>query len=78
MTPLEIVGIALLSVAILFILSVYTDFIITKLKQKRLEKEIKNITNEIFKNIDNDMKELKRAEFFEGLEKIKKENKEEK
>ena len=46
--------------------------------EAKARKEIKNITNEIFKNIDNDMKKLKRAEFFEDLDKIKKENEEEK
>lgn len=78
MTPIEIVAIIFISIVALVMLTIWIQLIVNEIKIRKTEKEIKNITNEIFKNIDNDMKELKRTEFFEDLEKIKNENKEEK
>lgn len=78
MTSLEILGIVVLSLfGLAMIPTIITQFYLM-IKRLKAMRDIRKITDEIFKNIDNDMKELKRAEFFEDLEKIKNENKEEK
>lgn len=74
MTALEIVATILICFVALVVFTVWLNILSNIIKQKRLEKEVKDITAEIFKNIDNDIKELKRAEFFEDLERIKKES----
>lgn len=81
MTPIEILEI-LGAIALSSIIGATIPIIIMQfylmIKRFKAMRNIRKVTNEIFKNIDKDMKELKRAEFFEDLERIKKENKEEK
>lgn len=77
MTPLEIIGVVLLSLLSLISLIALIEQISNIIKRRKVQQGIKNLLDKMFKNIDNDMKELKREEFFADLEKIKNENKKE-
>lgn len=78
MTPLEIAGVILMSiVGLAFIPTIIEKFTIL-IKTFRLQHKLNKSFKQLEKNMEEVDKEQLRKEFFESIEKIKKENKEDK